>query len=551
MKKYLGPKRYLTQFDTWRMPHVYCGVLVIGSGVGGLRAALAAARHAKVLLVSKQDAEDSNTNKAQGGVAAAVSKDDSFESHIADTLAVGQGLCDPAVVDSVVREAPGRIAELVEMGAQFDRSADGFTLGLEGGHSLPRIVHARGDSTGAEIEETLLRQVRANPDIQLVDHAYVVDLVTGEEGCLGGIVYDKRWGMILIWGRRVVLATGGAGQLYRETTNPDVATADGLAIAYRCGAELRDLEFIQFHPTTLYIAGAARALVSETLRGYGAVLRNRDGEAFMPRYHPDKDLAPRDAVCRAIVEEMRRTGATHVYLDLTHLESEHVLKRFPTLSGLCADFDMDISKDLIPVRPSAHYSMGGVTVDPMGATTVPRLFACGEVSCTGLHGANRLGSNSLLEGMVYGARAGERAGREAAREAGVGPVEPAPVRIRSDLAPARRAEINLLDMRNSLRSLMARNVGIERTRAELADAEKSIDFWCSYIMEQGFHNPEGWELQNMLAVAKLTTVGALHREETRGAHYRTDFPKPDDGRWRAHVTLSREEGLRVVPARGS
>jgi L-aspartate oxidase len=542
MRRYIGARRYLTQFDTWRVPHVYCGVLIIGSGVAGLRAAIAAAQHTKVLVVTKQEPDDSNTNKAQGGIAAVVSPDDSFEDHIADTLAAGHGLCDPQVVDFVVRQAPTRIGELAEWGAQFDRKGDHLAPGLEGGHSAPRIVQARGDATGLEVSQTLLKHVRANGDIQLVDHAYAVDLLTTEQGCVGAIIADKRWGMILVWAKRVILATGGAGQLYRETTNPDIATADGVAIAYRAGAELRDLEFVQFHPTTLYVAGAARALISETLRGYGAILRNRDGDAFMSRYHPDGDLAPRDAVSRAIVEEMRRTNASQVNLDLTHLQSEHVLERFPTLRSLCADFDIDISTDLIPIRPSAHYAMGGVTVDHDGRTTVPGLFAAGEVSNTGLHGANRLGSNSLLEGLVYGLHTGDLAGREAASLP-----DQTPVRLHSDFTPPRRAPINLTDMRNSLRSMMTRSVGIERVKGELVEGENSIDFWSTYVMEQEFASPDGWELQNMLTVAKLITVCADQREETRGAHYRTDFPTLDDVHWKSHITMTMRDGLKTTP----
>ena len=540
--QFLNTIRHLAAFDTWALPQVHCGVLVIGSGVAGLRAALEAAEHTRVVIVTKRAPDLSNTAEAQGGIAAAVSPDDSIGKHIEDTLAAGHGLCDEAVVASVVNEGPLRIEELARWGARFDRKGEAFVLGREGGHSAARIVQAQGDATGQEIVRVLLQAVRVHPDIQLVDRAFVVDLLTDEQRCVGAVVHDERWGMMTVWARATVLASGGAGQLYRETTNPEVATADGLAMAFRAGAELRDLEFIQFHPTTLYVAGAARALVSETLRGYGAVLRNAQGEAFMARYHPAGDLAPRDAVSRAIYEEMRRTQAPNVFLDFRHLDAARVLDRFPTLRRLCADFDLDIRRDLLPIRPSAHYCMGGVAVDPSGASSVAGLYACGEVACTGLHGANRLGSNSLLEGLVYGARAGAKAASEAADRADLR----AP-RLRNVVEHAHRRPIDIADVRNSLRSLMGRAVGIERDGPALRQAEESIDFWCRYVMPTEFASPAGWELQNMLTVAKLIAQAAFRREESRGAHYRTDFPETDDARWRVHLAVSREAGFFTRP----
>ena len=537
--------RYLTTFDAWRLPHVHCGVLVLGSGIAGLRAALAASRHTHVLLATKLSLESSNTYEAQGGIAGVVSPEDSFELHVKDTLGAGNGLCDRDTVELVVRETPRRIQDLVRMGAQFDRKGGDFALGREGGHSAPRIIQARGDATGKEVARTLIETVKGNGDIQLVDHGYAIDLVTHEGRCVGAIVQDERWGAIMVWARQTILATGGAGQLYRETSNPDVATADGVAMAYRAGAELRDLEFIQFHPTTLYIAGASRTLISETLRGYGAILRNSEGEAFMERYHPLKDLAPRDAVSRAIFEEMRLTGATSVFLDFTHLESERVLDRFPTLRGICADFDLDIGKNPVPVRPSAHYCMGGVTVNLDGATNVPSLHACGEVASTGLHGANRLGSNSLPEGLVYGARAGEEAGRLAA-----GLPEIDPPRIRHRFHEGHRGSINVVDVRNALRSMMARNVGIERDAERLGQAAVAIDSWCRYVMAKEFDTPAAWELQNMLTVASLVTESASRRQESRGGHFRTDFPQTDDAGWRRHLTITREGGYGFAPVVG-
>ena len=543
MKHYVGPRRYLVRFDSWRLPHVFTDVLVIGSGVAGLRAALAAAEHSRVLLISKSKMEESNSTYAQGGVAAVLSPDDSFEAHIRDTMSAGQGLCDEDIAESIIREAPERIIELAKMGAAFDRNGEEFALAREGGHSARRIVQARGDATGREITRALIEKVSAHPDIQLVDHAFTIDILTSDGMCMGALVNDHRWGMMLVWARRTILATGGAGQLYRETTNPDVATGDGMAMAYRAGAELRDLEFVQFHPTTFYVAGAARALISETLRGAGAVLRNRNGDAFMKQYHPDKDLAPRDAVARSIIEEMRRTESTHVFLDFTHLDSVKVLEKFPTLRKLCADFDLDISKDMIPVRPSAHYWMGGVTSDETGGSTLPGLLTCGEISGTGLHGANRLGSNSLMEGLVMGRRAGERAGLEAASLP-----EPAPVRFKSETAGNGKAgPIDITDVRNSLRSLMGRNVGVERTEEGIKEAEQFINFWSSYVQEKEFASQEGWELQNMLAIAELVAEMALERRETRGGHCRMDHPDADDANWRVHQTIGANGGLNSEP----
>lgn len=343
---------------------------------------------------------------------------------------------------------------------------------------------------------------------------------------------------MLIWAQAVVLATGGLGQVYRETTNPRVATGDGFALAYRAGAVLTDVEFVQFHPTTLYVAGASRALISETLRGEGGVLRNQRGERFMPKYHDLAELAPRDVVSRSIVQEMQATGDTKVYLDLTHLSAEHLQARFPMIWQLCQSFDIDISKDLIPVRPSAHYMVGGVRTDHDAATSIQRLYAVGEVACTGLHGANRLGSNSLLEGLVFGRRAGQ-----AVRRCLTNGAVRLPLRaVRSVLTAPTRGQIDLTDVANSLRSLMWRAVGIERQEPHLETAEETIDFWCGYVMDKEFMDPSGWEIQNMLTVAKLLVHSARVRTESRGVHYRTDYPEPDDAHWLRHLEIQRGKG---------
>ena len=538
MKKHIEPRRFLLPFDSRALPHRFADVLVIGSGVAGLRAALEAARHADVLLVSKEKLRECNTHYAQGGIAVVLAKPDTFQAHIDDTLTVGQGLCVPDVVATVVSEGPDRIRELVAGGAEFDEEPGGLNLTREGGHSQARIIHAQGDATGAEVERALIQQVANCPRIQTLDHTFVVDLLTDDGECLGAILSSQVQGITLVWAQQTILASGGLGQVYRETTNPDVATGDGIAIAYRAGAVLQDMEFVQFHPTTLYIAGASRWLISETVRGEGAYLVNNTGNRFMPRYHADAELAPRDVVSRSILAEMRATGATHVCLDLRHLDAEHVRSRFPTIARVCKQFDLDIGTDLIPVRPSAHYMIGGVRIDLDARTSLPRLYACGECSCSGLHGANRLGSNSLLEGLVFGYRAGKGAGQAAAASAQ--PVTPRP--IHSAVPPTTQEDgLDLGDLSNALKSLMWRQVGIERDDALLHNAEENIDFWCSYAMVKEFNFRGGWELQNMLTLAKTITIAARQRTESRGVHFRSDFPSIDDEHWNTHITFQRSE----------
>jgi len=534
MRKHLEPRRFLIEFDSWQLPHIFCDVLVIGSGVAGLSAAIEASKHCHVLVVTKDAANESNTMHAQGGIAVALSEEDCIEEHVADTLATGQGLCDEEAVRSIIAEGPERIRQLINWGAKFDTENGKLIFTKEGGHSRARIIHANGDATGAEVERALLEKARSIPEITIRENTFVLDLLTLDGRCVGAMIHEANRGLTLVWSRQTILATGGSSTVYRESTNPKIATGDGIAIAYRAGAELQDLEFVQFHPTTLYIAGASRALISETVRGEGGILRNAYGERFMPRYHPDAELAPRDVVSRAIVREMWRTKKTCVYIDLTHLPKKHVRKRFPRICQLCEQFDLDITEDKIPVRPSAHYMIGGVKVGRNGETNIENLYACGEVACTGLHGANRLGSNSLLEGLVCGCRVGDEAGRRAASRR----TRPVAHRIKSTIQKKPGA-IDIDDMRNSLRSLLWRNVGIERAQPYLSQAEQMIDFWCSYVMTKEFDDKRGWELQNLLTIAKLITHAAAQREETRGVHFRTDFPDKDDENWRRHIIIKR------------
>ncbi|HUX02114.1 MAG: L-aspartate oxidase [Phycisphaerae bacterium] len=533
MRRAAQVRRYLTAFDTARLPQVFTDVVIVGGGVAALRASIEIGRALQVTVLLKNQPTDSNSYHAQGGIAAVIRPDDSIEHHVADTLSAGCGLSDEPVVREVVSAAPACLEELVKWGARFD-SADGrIVAGREGGHSAPRIIHARGDETGKEITSALLRRARRFDTMDLREDTFAVDLLSADRTVLGVLAWHATHGLFVVWARRTVLATGGLGRIYRETTNPEGATGDGLAMAYRAGATLADLEFVQFHPTTLYIAGASRHLISETVRGEGGCLVDKTGRAFMTDYHPQGDLAPRDVVSRAILQHMRRSGATHVYLDLSPLGPK-VRERFPSIAAACDQFDIDIARDLVPVRPSAHYMVGGVKVDGAGRTDLANLYAVGEVSATGLHGANRLGSNSLLEGLVFGRLAG-RAIRE---ELAAAPGERAGTeRIRSDVSRSTRGELNLGDVRNSLRALAWRNVGIARDKEDLVEAEGLIEFWQSYVLDKVFEDPAGWELQNMLALGRLMTHAALVRTETRGVHYRSDYPERDDARWKKHILI--------------
>jgi len=533
MKRLLESRRYLVGFSTRLTPQLFTDVLVIGSGVAGLSAALAASAECEVLVVSKSALKESCTDRAQGGIAVALAPGDSVQKHASDTMKVGQGLCCPKAVETIVGEGPERIQDLLSCGAVFDTEGADLAFTREGGHSLPRIIHAEGDATGREVERALLARTAREERITTIANTFVIDLLTDDNVCVGAVAWHAGRGIFVIWAQKVILASGGAGQLFRETTNPEVATGDGYALAYRAGVVLTDMEFMQFHPTTLYIAGAARSLISEAVRGEGAVLRDRNGVRFMPEYHPDGDLAPRDVVSRSIVEQMKKTGDTQVYLDLRDIPRERTLARFPSIAGVCADFDIDICRDLVPVRPSAHYCIGGAVVNLHGESSIANLYACGEIGCTGLHGANRLGSNSLLEGLVLGHRAGLRA------RATIRP-DKAMVKIpKLDFVSVRRRSLTVVDVVNALKALMGRDVGIERDATGLGEAHERIEFWSSYIMDNEFDSPGGWQLQNMLTVAKLITLAALERKESRGTHYRRDFPKNHPA-WRKHITLGRE-----------
>jgi len=544
-------RRYLTAFDTGRLPQVFADVLVLGSGVTALRAAMEQAPSLRVALVTKSGLTESNSYYAQGGIAAAIAEADSVQQHVADTLDTGCGLSDEAVVRQVVEAAPGCIRELMDWGASFDQENGRLSVGREGGHSASRVLHARGDETGKEITSTLLARVIRHESVDLYENTFAIDLLTLDGAVVGVLAWNQKHGLLVVRARRTVLASGGLGRIYRESTNPEVATGDGLAMAYRAGAVLSDLEFVQFHPTTLYIAGASRHLISETVRGEGGRLVDKTGRPFMADYHPMGDLAPRDVVSRAILDHMRRTGAAYVYLDLTGLEG-NVRERFPGIASACSQFDIDIASDWIPVRPSAHYMIGGVRVDSAGRTSLANLSACGEVASTWLHGANRLGSNSLLEGLVYGRTVGRRIAEELAGDTGTGARSgpDAPAGIRSDAVRSTRGQLHVPDVRDSLRSLMWRNAGIVRTGDDLAEADSLIAFWQSYVLDKVFDEPRAWELQNMLTVGRLMTEAALARTETRGVHHRSDFPGRDDVHWQKHILMAHDRPPWFEPVDG-
>ena len=528
--------RYLVPFHPKRVPHTFTDVLIIGGGLAGLRAANAVDPRLSVLVVTKESLRQSNSQYAQGGIAGVIDPEDRFEDHIADTLIAGGKLCDQEVVEMVVREAPARIQELIEWGTNFDLEAGGLALGREGGHSHHRIVHALGDATGKEVMRAVIERTLQLPNVQAWADTFTLDLLTHNGICRGALVWNSEHGKTLVWAKQAILCTGGAWQVYRETTNPEVATGDGLAIAYRAGAELRDMEFMQFHPTVLYIAGSSRNLITEAIRGAGAHLVDRNGCRFMPEYDPRAELAPRDIVSRSIVTQMENTRHPNVYLELSHLDPAMVRSKFPGIAAMCADFGLDITRDPIPVRPGAHYMIGGLTIDADGRTSVPGLWAAGEVTSSGLHGANRLASNSLLEGLVFGAHAGAGASAAALDM----PDEFRAVPLENPREEDGAETLNLVDIRNSLKSLMWHAAGVRRQADRLVEATTEIDRWCSYVLPRQFKEPSGWELQNMLVVSRVMIAAAKAREETRGVHLRTDFPKTDDEHWLRHLTFRRE-----------
>ncbi len=535
-----------------------CDFLVIGSGIAGLCYAIAASRYGSVLMITKKQDSESNTNYAQGGIACVLDPADSFESHIKDTLTAGSGLCHEDAVRILVEEGPQRLHELLEWGVRFSKdphpvAAHGLHLGKEGGHSINRIVHAH-DLTGKEVEEALLRHVKALPDITLLEHHCAIDLITEHHlhrpenvrcSCFGAYILDTLTGAIYPVAAKITcLATGGAGQIYLHTTNPSIATGDGVAMAYRAGAVIANMEFMQFHPTTLFHEQANSFLISEALRGYGAVLCRADGSTFMENYHPLGSLAPRDIVARAIDKEMKKSGDPCVFLDIRHAPAQQTKDHFPNIYDRCKSFGIDITRDLIPVVPAAHYMCGGVAVDTFGASSITNLYACGEVACTGVQGANRLASNSLLEALVFSRRAADDSG---GRLRAIDSVAVADIPSWDDRGTTDAEEWILLahDFRE-IQSVMWDYVGIVRSNLRLRRAKRRIDLLdreIDHFYRRTRITARLLDLRNTVTVAKLIIACALKRKESRGLHFTTDYPEQNNRYWNRDTIITRTSRL--------
>ena len=498
--------------------------IVIGSGVAGLRASIELAQSgANVTVLTKDKASESNTEYAQGGVAVVLSDDDNAELHEDDTLVAGAGLCDPTAVETLVTEGTKYIKQLIDWGTEFDREGGKLVMGQEAAHSRRRILHAHGDSTGAEFVRSLIGRAGLEKTINLTPFANTESLIVRDSRCVGVRFLDP----VLrapreIFAKAVIMCTGGAGQLYLHTTNPPVATGDGMAMAYFAGAEMADMEFVQFHPTALNLENAPRFLLTEAMRGEGGLLKNKYGERFMPRYDKRAELAPRDIVSRSIVAEMRRTGTRSVYLDMTALDEDFLKHRFPKIYETCKFYGLNIATDMLPVSPASHYCMGGIRTDLWGRSTVPGLYAAGEVTCTGVHGANRLASNSLLEGLFFGARAGEAAVKDSPKSQvsrpQSGDQKPGSwdLGLGTQLATA---------VKKRIKRVMWERVGILRDRDSLARALKEFDQIAAGNLSTSS--------RNFVTLARLVATAALWREESRGGHFRTDYPEPRD-EWQVH-----------------
>ena len=521
--------------------------IIIGSGIAGLNTALLAREHGTVLIVTKGKIDDCNTRYAQGGIAAAVGLGDSPALHMQDTLAAGAGLCDPAAVQVLTDEGPQRVARLIQWGVPFDTIHGQVALGREGAHSLPRILHAGGDATGQHIELTLAKQV-ARSDIEVLEYTLATGLVV-EDGVVRAVetLNGVSGSLETFSGRTVVISTGGAGQAFKYTTNPDVATGDGVALGFLAGATVMDMEFYQFHPTALWIEGAPTFLLSEAMRGEGAVLRDESGRAFMADYHPLADLGPRDVVSRALAAEMEHGSGGRVFLDISHLPAETVQSRFPTIYRFCLDYGVDITKEPVSVAPAAHYMMGGVRIDTWGRTNIRGLYACGEVACSAVHGANRLASNSLLDTLVFAQRLiassighapehQEFVGKTTGKTSQETPTNS--VDIAATLRPRQLVCASMPALsKEALQELLWRNAGISRHGSRLLLTARILCAWERTMPQPA--DQAGYELRNLLILGRLMVEAALIRQESRGSHFREDFPDTSPN-WEKHVQLTGE-----------
>jgi L-aspartate oxidase len=534
--------RYISSFKQVQQV-IQTDCIVVGAGIAGLYTALQLSKEAEVILVTKKSLVDSNTRWAQGGIAAVTSEIDSPQLHKEDTLMAGAGLCDQEAVDILVHEGPEGVRNLIQYGVHFDEEDGQIALTQEGAHSRRRILHAQGDATGAEIVRGLSELVKKKKNITVLEDHFVSDLITNDNQCQGVLALTPQEKKVMIQAKSVILATGGTGQLFRYTTNPDIATGDGIALAYRAGAEIQDMEFIQFHPTVLFYPGAPRFLISEAVRGEGAILRNTNGEPFMHKYHSLGDLAPRDVVSRAIVQEIQKSGSQYVYLDFTHESEEKIKHRFPNIHRTCLEYGLNLVMDWIPVAPAAHYTMGGVKTNEVGETSLNGLYACGEVACTGVHGANRLASNSLSEAIVFGKRIAEHFNKHRLSQQ---------LRSRDLLeglamledeyeTPEGKPSLQLiLEKRITLQKRMLQHVSLTRSEVKLKQMLQHIEHWLQTCAPYLWERKAEQEYLNLLTCSYLVVQAALRRKESRGGHFRTDYPTVDNTEWMKHIILTRD-----------
>ncbi len=507
-------------------------IIIVGSGIAGLYTALLAREVGKVLILTKDSLDECNTKYAQGGIAAPIGEGDSPELHFQDTIAAGAGLCDPVAVRILTEEAGDRIADLIDIGVPFDTTFGAVALTKEAAHSIPRILHAGGDATGERIEVTLSNAVRKSHNITIMEYCLVTEITVENNKVTGAIAFDSRASSLERFeAPNVIVATGGAGRLFKLTTNPDIATADGIALAYQAGGRITDMEFCQFHPTAIRLPGIPPFLISEAVRGEGGLLKDVEGRRFMPDYDTQAELAPRDIVARSIVAQMRKTRSDRVFIDVTHLDRKTVTTRFPTIYRFCMDHGLDITKGMIPVAPAAHYMMGGIQTNAFGETNISGLFACGEVACTGVHGANRLASNSLMEVLVFSRRIVERAKGNLTT-----PEESSGISMETTLKKRDTTEMSMPLRLTTLQQLMWENAGIIRNKERLEEVAAILAAWHR-TLGQPTDRPY-YELCNMVLASRLLVEAALIREESRGAHFRTDFPEPSP-KWEKHIVFQK------------